>query len=101
MGAPKGNQNAAKNKIWEQAIQRAARPKDLEEIANAVIQAAKDGQAWAVTEIGNRLDGKPVQQVEMNGSMNMTQTYRDLTDEALLAIAAQARAKAGQGKTIQ
>lgn len=67
-GAPIGNRNAAKPRIWEAAIQRAARPKDLEEIANAVIAAAKNGEAWAVTEIGNRLDGKPVQPVDMKHS---------------------------------
>lgn len=63
-GAPIGNKNGAKNKLWEQALTRAVRPKDLEDIAKTVIQAAKDGQPWAVTELGNRLDGKPMQPVE-------------------------------------
>lgn len=79
-GAPLGNRNGAKPRLWEQAIQRAVRPKDLEEIALVVLQQAKEGNPWAITEIGNRLDGKPVQQVDMN-----TNTQPMTLSDALLA----------------
>lgn len=104
-GAPLGNKNGAKDKLWLQAMQRHmhARPKDLEEIIAVVFRAALDGQSWAVTEISNRLDGKPVQQVDMSGEMNFTRTLRDLTDEELLRIATQAHAKESDtdGHTLQ
>lgn len=59
-GAPIGNKNAGKAKIWEQALHRhmAQRPKDLEEAALALFEAAKQGDVSALKEIGDRLDGK-------------------------------------------
>jgi len=83
-GAQPGNNNAAKSKVWEQALARAARPKDLEEIATVVVNAAKAGQQWAVQEIGNRLDGKPIQPME-----HKVQTESpSLTDAYLAHVAA-------------
>ncbi len=89
-GAPIGNKNGAKDKLWLQAVQRHlhARPKDLEEIIEVVFEQAKAGQAWAVQEIANRLDGKPVQQVDMNASVENV-TERELSDAQLLQIIAQ------------
>lgn len=84
MGAPVGNRNAVKAKVWEQAIARACRPKDLQEIAETVVQAAKDGQQWAVQEIGNRLDGKPVQPMEHKHELPTP----SLTDAYLAHVAA-------------
>lgn len=55
-----------------------------------VVLQAKNGQQWAVQEIGNRLDGKPVQQVDMSGELSMTKTYRDLGDDVLAQIAGRA-----------
>ena len=64
-GAPVGNTNAAKAKIWQQAIHRhlAKRPKDLEDAAMALFEAAKSGDVSAMKEIGDRLDGKVTQPV--------------------------------------
>lgn len=68
MSAPIGNKFAAKAKEWEQALKRAmARKADgdfratLDEIAVVVVAKALDGDKDAWTEIGNRLDGKPIQ----------------------------------------
>ena len=104
-GAQPGNKNAAKDKIWLQAIDRhlATRPKELEEVVQVLFQSAKDGQPWAVQEIANRLDGKPVQQVDMSGDLNLTRTLRDLTDDELLRIATQHAAQEADtdGQTVQ
>lgn len=67
-GAPAGNKNGAKAKIWEGAIRRALAKRSegnidssLETLANKLISAAEQGEQWALVEIGNRLDGKPAQ----------------------------------------
>lgn len=96
-GAPLGNRNGAKNKLWEQALVRAVRPKDLEDVAKTVIQAAKDGQPWAVTELGNRLDGKAVQPIDHT----FEEKAPSLSD-ALLAYVAQGGKPEDYGKeTVQ
>lgn len=65
-----GNQNAAKPKIWGEAIRRAiARrqegdlSKGLDVLADKLVDAAAAGEVWALTEVGNRLDGKPPQAI--------------------------------------
>lgn len=74
MGAPLGNQNAAKAKVWHAAIVRALRKQSrsdqleaLDEIAEKLITACKDGDLPALRELGDRLDGKPTQQIEASG----------------------------------
>lgn len=64
-GAPVGNQNGAKAKIWADVIRRVAmRDKGrLERLANALLKKAEEGDIAALKEIGDRLEGKPVQQV--------------------------------------
>jgi hypothetical protein len=74
MGAPVGNQNAAKAKRWQQAIQRAlarASNKDidagLDSAADKLVSLALDGDKWALEELGDRIDGKPAQAVTVAG----------------------------------
>jgi hypothetical protein len=66
MAAPEGNQNAKKAKIWEQAIKRALARRanstvdnGLDELADKIVAAAASGDAWALKEVGDRMDGKP------------------------------------------
>src|SRR5262249_1584720 len=70
-GAPKGNRNGAKAKTWEGAIRRALyEDRDaLQAVAREVLEAAKEGQPWAVTELRNTLDGKPKEHVEHSGTV--------------------------------
>ena len=94
-GAPLGNRYAAKeNRQWGDMMRRkvAQNPNQLEKAALAVLNAAAEGEPWAVTELRNTLDGKAVQQVEHSGDMNFSRTLRDLTDDELLRIATQAQA---------
>ena len=74
MGAPVGNQNGRKAKIWEQAIKRAlARlsnenvDKGLDRLADQLVAAAVNGDTWALKEIGDRMDGKPAQALQVDG----------------------------------
>jgi hypothetical protein len=68
MAAPIGNTNAANAKIWQQALKRALARKanstvdsGLDTLADKVIDKAWEGDVWALTEVGNRMDGKPAQ----------------------------------------
>lgn len=76
MPAPKGNQNAAKGKEWTDALRYALknyaadkikRGMALKAIAKKVVEKALDGDRDSIQEIGNRLDGKPVQAIEGTG----------------------------------
>ncbi|HEX3156753.1 MAG TPA: hypothetical protein VHV32_19145 [Candidatus Angelobacter sp.] len=80
MGAPFGNQNAAKGKLWSAAIQRAierhatgqAAPTDVSDFVRG-LDAAADKFVLALflandlayfKEFGDRMEGRPKQQIE-------------------------------------
>ncbi len=78
MGAPAGNKNGAKGAKWAEALRQALakfedkdkaikRGEALERIAKVVVQKAIGGDKDAVKEIGDRLDGKPAQALEVSG----------------------------------
>lgn len=73
MGAPVGNNNATKSKPWKQALKRALARKHgdvtsgLISIASQIVEAADNGESWAIREIADRLDGKPAQQQIITG----------------------------------
>ena len=62
-GGQPGNNNATKNKPFYDAIRRALvqNPHKMANIVDKVIEKAEEGEAWAVKEIADRLDGKAVQ----------------------------------------
>ena len=65
-GGQKGNTNAARGAEWREAVTRAIhRGKSLDRLADVLVAKALDGDMVALREIGDRLDGKPKQQVEM------------------------------------
>lgn len=75
MAAPIGNQNARNAKLWQQAIKRAlARAsgenidKGLDKGADALVRSFIAGDQWAIKELGDRIDGKPVQGIEGPGA---------------------------------
>lgn len=81
-GAPLGNQNASDGKVWRAAIHRALEKRNgkgktaaLDEIANKLLAAAEEGQIPALRELGDRLDGKAVQQVEMDANVSAKVIY--------------------------
>jgi hypothetical protein len=85
-GAPKGNRHAAKGRDWQDAIRFALasyedstvqRGRALKEIAKTVVRLALGGDKDAYQEIGNRLDGKPVQAVEGSFSAHISETVSE------------------------
>ena len=70
MGAPVGNQNAAKGRKWSAAIERALSKRYGKEFADALddlamkfIEAVEKGDLAAFKEFGDRIDGKPAQAI--------------------------------------
>jgi hypothetical protein len=63
--------NKGQDKPWREALQLAAneidaktKQKKLRRIAQAVVDAAMDGDMQAAKEVGDRLDGKAMQGIE-------------------------------------
>jgi hypothetical protein len=69
MGAPVGNTNSSKNnRLWAETIRRAVVQADgekLRAIAEKLIALAAEGDMQAIKELGDRLDGKPSQSVDV------------------------------------
>lgn len=60
--------NGRKGKQWFDALRKQVVQRDaLDKIASKVVDAALEGELWAIQEIGNRFDGKPAQAVEVSG----------------------------------
>lgn len=70
-GAPKGNKNSTLDKrMWSSAIKRAIAQRDpdaLRKLADKLFDMALEGDLQAMKEIGDRLEGKPVQATEISG----------------------------------
>lgn len=72
-GAPIGNNNAGKNKIWSDAIRKAiVQGNNLDKLAQALISKAQEGDVAALKEIGDRLEGKVVQSVDATVDASVT-----------------------------
>lgn len=69
-GAPVGNQNGKKGKLFYNQLRVALVQEDsrkLRNIAQKLVDAAEKGEPWAVKEIMDRVDGKAVQSTEISG----------------------------------
>jgi len=69
-GAPVGNENAKKGKLFYDQLRKVLIQDDalkLRQIALRLIEAAEDGEAWAVREVIDRIDGKAIQATEISG----------------------------------
>lgn len=95
-----GNQFGKSARDYEAGLKRAlarigkgSYADGINRVANRLVRAALKGQPWAIQEIGNRLDGKPTERVEVNNPGELS--ARDLLD--LLAYIRQLQAdRAGQ-----
>ena len=70
-GAQPGNQNAKKGKLFYDALRLALVQEDrksLRKITDKLVKAAEEGDAWAVKEIMDRMDGKPVNTTELSNA---------------------------------
>lgn len=72
MAAPLGNQNAARAKVWRAAIERALDrrtqsrvdgKKEIDALAEKLLDLVADGDLPALKEFGDRIDGKPAQAI--------------------------------------
>jgi hypothetical protein len=74
MAAPIGNANAVKGKMFYDKLRKrlTQEPHRLERIVNELITQAEAGEAWAVKEVIDRLDGKAIQTTEMQNSRWVT-----------------------------
>jgi hypothetical protein len=72
-GAPFGNTNATKNKLWSDTLRRAIaqdRSDRVRQAAERLLNAAAKGEPWAIKELADRLDGKPINHNLLEGSSN-------------------------------
>jgi hypothetical protein len=71
VGAPIGNKNSSKsNRLWAETIRRAVVQDDaqrLRQIAEALLTKASEGDMAAIKELGDRLDGKALQENKLTG----------------------------------
>jgi|GEM_PF-1711138 len=69
-GAPVGNENARKGRLFYDQLRKVLIQDDalkLRQIALRLVEAAEDGEAWAVREVIDRIDGKAIQATEISG----------------------------------
>ena len=102
MGAPVGNQNSAKAKVWTSAIERALdnrsrgdRKKALDELAEKLLLKCEEGDLSALIELGNRLEGKAHQSIDTR-FQRIDNPGRNVDDAELTSIVA---AGSGSGTT--
>lgn len=75
VGAPLGNTNGARGYRWREAINRAldkrsraAQAEAIDELAEKLLSLCDEGDLGALRELGDRLDGKPKQMVDVGTS---------------------------------
>lgn len=72
MGAPAGNQNALRGRVWRQAIERALERrslsrtdgiKEIDALAEQLLTLVAAGDLGALKEFGDRIEGKSPQPI--------------------------------------
>ena len=92
-GGPSPNpqgRNGGGDKPWADMLRLVGYQDDrrlLRELAEVTFKAAVAGDMLAIQEIGNRLDGKPVQESHINHHRGIV----DMSDQELLAIVVEAQ----------
>ena len=70
-GAPEKNRNSAKGRLFYDQLRKVLVQDDalkLRNIAQVLADKAEEGEPWAVKEVMDRMDGKPVQSNEITGA---------------------------------
>jgi hypothetical protein len=88
MAAPKGNNYAGKAKRWSDAIDRALSKRGrndallaLDDLAEKLLAKCDEGDMTALKELGDRIEGKPTQSVDVGG-----QSDNPLVTEIVLKV---------------
>ncbi len=71
-GAPIGNKNACKSKVWSDALHRAIaqdQGKRVRLAAEKLLDEASMGRQWAIRELADRLDGRPRQETALDAQI--------------------------------
>jgi hypothetical protein len=75
----KGNTNSSRNnRLWADTLKRALIQADgnkIRAIADALIEKAASGDVSAIRELGDRVDGKPTQQIDQTTEHSGEVTY--------------------------
>lgn len=68
-GAKPGNSNAKKNRAFADALRRvtAQDAQALRDIAESLVEQARNGDLKAIEMVADRLDGRPMQAQELSG----------------------------------
>lgn len=81
MPAPKGNKNSTADKrVWGKIVRKLAVQEDykrLHSVAHKLFEKAEEGDMTAIKELGDRLDGKSLQ--EIGGDSDSPITIRVVT----------------------
>lgn len=80
VGGQPGNTNSSRdNRLWRNTIQRAIAqgdPERLRRIADKLLDKAAEGDMAAIKELGDRIDGKASQQIELTGDADKPVAHR-------------------------
>ena len=85
-GAPIGNKNGKKeNRWWSETLRRALAQSDaqlMRKCADALIAKAAEGDVPALRELGDRIDGKAMQSLDVQGDIGLTVLLQQADDTA-------------------
>ncbi len=102
MGAPIGNQNAAKSRVFEQTMKRACVQEDWKRVRQGVeklLTLASEGERWALEMVRDTLDGKPVQQADV--TVEHSGTVKHLAVQEVDSLVADLLGRATGGDSTQ
>lgn len=86
MGAPKGNKNAEKGKIMSAKLRKRLEEREaIEQIADALITKAIDGDLPSIKEVFDRMDGKAPQETSVDFNDRTERDYSNTEMASRLA----------------
>ena len=91
IGRPVGTTH---DKLWRSAIVRAVKrrtggkgsPRHLDTLANVLVREGGNGNVAAIKEVGDRLDGKPAQALQIKGDPDSPVVFNLRLGDGLKAI---------------
>ena len=82
-GSKDGVNNKHKNRPWREALDRAIKQSDgkaLRKAADSLLSEAAAGNIQAIKELGDRVDGKVIQEVSADVDTNLTVVIKRFDD---------------------